>query len=69
MLADVAAVWAECHTRQEAGELLVGVASRCDEPAWGRECLNKFFVKPGVTMMDVVTEVSSRDGGVRMARH
>ena len=56
LLGDVAACWAECHARQEAGELLVGVASRCDEPAWGRECLKKFVVKPNLSMMDVVTE-------------
>ena len=56
LLADVGVCWAECHTRQEAGELLVCVASRCDEPAWGRECLRKFLVKPGVSMMDVVTD-------------
>ena len=41
----------------QAGEpLLVGVASRSDEPAWARECLNKFMVAEGVSMMDVVGE-------------
>ena len=57
LLADVAASWAECHRRIQAGQsLLVGIASRSDEPQWARECLRKFFVAPGVTMMDVVTE-------------
>ena len=56
LLADVASCWADCHERQERGEVLVCVASRCDEPTWGRECLQKFVIKPGLTMMDVVTE-------------
>jgi hypothetical protein len=56
LLADVALCWADCHERQERGEVLVCVASRCDEPTWGRECLQKFVIKPGLTMMDVVTE-------------
>ena len=57
MLGDVAACWAECHTRMQKGEpLVVGVASRSDEPSWARECLRKFYVKEGVSMMDVVTE-------------
>jgi len=57
LLGDVAASWAECDARMKAGEsLLVGVASRSDEPSWARECLRKFLVSPGVTMMDVVTE-------------
>lgn len=57
LLGDVAACWAECHTRMQAGEpLIVGVASRSDEPSWARECLRKFIVTPGVSMMDVVTE-------------
>ena len=38
MLSDVAACWAECHTRMERGEpVIVGVASRSDEPTWARE--------------------------------
>ena len=57
LLGDVAASWADLHTRMQAGQpLLVGVASRSDEPNWARECLRKFIVKPGVAMMDVVTE-------------
>ena len=87
LLGDVASCWAECHTRMQAGEpLILGVASRSDEPSWAREvttslfarphpqpqthprphtaslrtvtpqCLRKFIVKPGVCMMDVVTE-------------
>ena len=57
LLGDVAASWAECHRRMQAGQpLLVGIASRSDEPSWARECLRKFFVAPSVAMMDVVTE-------------
>jgi len=56
MLADVSTSFALLHEQMQAGEpLVVGVASRSDEPAWARECLNKFIVKPGVSMMDVVT--------------
>merc|ERR1711957_599658 len=39
------------------GDTKVGVASRCDEPAWGRECLQMFMVKDGVSMWDIA------DGG------
>lgn len=38
---------------------MVGVASRSDEPSWARECLRKFVIADGVSMMDVVTEVLS----------
>ena len=52
MLGDVAACFEECHSRMQAGEpLLVGVASRSDEPSWARECLRKFCCAEGVTMM------------------
>ena len=55
LLADTAACMAELHARMQAGEpLLVGIASRSDEPAWARECLSKFICAPGVSMMDVV---------------
>ena len=57
LLSDVAWSWAEAHRRMKAGQpITVGVASRSDEPSWARECLRKFFISPGVTMMDVVTE-------------
>ena len=58
LLGDVAQSWADLHRRMKAGEpLLVGVASRSDEPSWARECLGKFIVADGgVSMMDVVTE-------------
>ena len=56
LLGDVAACWADLDKRMKAGEpLLVGIASRSDEPSWARECLQKFYVADGVTMMDVVT--------------
>ena len=57
MLGDVAACFANLHARMKAGEpLLVGIASRSDEPSWARECLKKFIVADGVSMMDVVGE-------------
>eukprot|EP00965_Chrysotila_dentata_P194175 6176203-Pleurochrysis_carterae.AAC.2 len=57
LLADVAASFAEIHERQTSGEpIMAAVASRSDEPAWARECLRKFVVAPGISMMDVVTE-------------
>ena len=57
LLGDVAASWAELHRRVSAGEpIVVGIASRSDEPAWARECLQKFMVADGVSMMDVVGE-------------
>jgi len=57
MLGDVAACFANLHARIQAGEhLLVGIASRSDEPSWARECLNSFVVADGITMMDVVGE-------------
>jgi magnesium-dependent phosphatase 1 len=57
LLGDVATCWAECQMRMLRGDaLLVGVASRSDEPSWARECLRKFIVADGVSMMDVVTE-------------
>ena len=41
LLGDVAASWAELHRRVSAGEpIVVGIASRSDEPAWARECLH-----------------------------
>eukprot|EP00747_Dinoflagellata_sp_TGD_P207391 gnl/TRDRNA2_/TRDRNA2_80964_c0_seq1.p1 gnl/TRDRNA2_/TRDRNA2_80964_c0~~gnl/TRDRNA2_/TRDRNA2_80964_c0_seq1.p1 ORF type:complete len:205 (+),score=27.93 gnl/TRDRNA2_/TRDRNA2_80964_c0_seq1:43-615(+) len=57
LLADVAQCFAELHRRAAKGEpLLTGIASRCDEPSWGEECLGKFYVAPGVTMIDVVSD-------------
>ena len=57
MLADVATSFAELHRRKQAGEkIVVGIASRSDEPNWARECLRKFIVAPGVSMMDVVND-------------
>jgi magnesium-dependent phosphatase 1 len=56
LMGDVARAWADLHKRMQSGEaVLVGVASRCDEPRWGRECLQKFIVAEGLSMMDVVT--------------
>ena len=48
--------FAELHRRKQAGEpIVVGIASRSDEAEWARECLRKFIVAPGVSMMDVVS--------------
>ncbi|KAL1499756.1 hypothetical protein AB1Y20_012443 [Prymnesium parvum] len=56
-LGDVAACLAELHRRMRAGEpVLACAASRSDEPEWARECLRKFIVADGVSMMDVMTE-------------
>ena len=57
LLADVAASFAELHALMQSGQpLLVGVASRSDEPNWARECLRKFIVNSaGTSMMDGVT--------------
>jgi magnesium-dependent phosphatase 1 len=58
MIGDVADAWSDLHRRMRSGQaLLVGVASRSDEPSWARECLRKFVVDgSGTCMMDVVTE-------------
>ena len=37
----------ELHSDERFAGTRVGVASRCDEPAWGRECLQKFMVQVG----------------------
>ena len=37
----------ELHSDERFAGTQVGVASRCDEPAWGRECLQKFMVQVG----------------------
>lgn len=43
----------ELHRSEAFRETRVAVASRCDEPEWGRECLKKFMVEEGVSMWDV----------------
>lgn len=35
----------ELHSSEMFQSTRVGVASRCDEPEWGRECLKKFMVE------------------------
>lgn len=58
LLGDVAACFASLHARVSTGDhsLVAAVASRSDEPDWARECLRKFVVAAGVSMMDVVSE-------------
>ena len=58
MMGDVAACFASLHERMSSGDhsLVTAVASRSDEPEWARECLRKFVVADGVSMMDVVGE-------------
>ncbi len=57
LLADVRECFAHLHTAMSEDEpLIAAIASRSDEPAWARECLAKFEVKPGVAMADVVPE-------------
>ena len=43
----------ELHESGAFRDTRVAVASRCDEPEWGRECLKKFMVSEGVSMWDV----------------
>eukprot|EP00439_Symbiodinium_sp_Y106_P075870 s565_g15.t1 len=43
----------ELHSSPKFADTRVGVASRCDHPDWGRECLRKFMVQDGVSMWDV----------------
>ena len=70
LLSDVAASFADLYRRMEAGEpLLVGIASRSDEPEWARECLRKFLVAEGVCMMDVVTEARCEIYGGSKQKH
>ena len=38
----------EVHRSPAFANTRVGVASRCDEPDWGRECLRKFMVEASV---------------------
>ena len=35
----------ELHSSPKFADTRVGVASRCDHPDWGRECLRKFMVQ------------------------
>ena len=42
----------------------VAVASCCDEPAWARECLQKFEVGDGVTLKDIVSVEGEPSTGV-----
>ncbi|CAE7231172.1 MDP1 [Symbiodinium pilosum] len=53
LLGNVANIWKEVHRSPAFANTRVGVASRCDEPDWGRECLRKFMVEDGVSMWDV----------------
>jgi magnesium-dependent phosphatase 1 len=47
LLGDTRQIWRELH---EAG-MTIGVASRSDEPAWARECLQKFAIDDADTSM------------------
>ncbi|CAL1125852.1 unnamed protein product [Cladocopium goreaui] len=56
LLGNVRNIWKELHSDERFAGTRVGVASRCDEPAWGRECLQKFMVQEGVSMWDVAED-------------
>merc|ERR1712224_532660 len=49
----VQSIWKQLHSSTEFSGTRVGVASKCDEPEWGRECLKKFMVDDNVSMWDV----------------
>ncbi|CAJ1416608.1 unnamed protein product [Effrenium voratum] len=53
LLGNVRHIWKELHGSSIFSGTRVAVASRCDEPAWGRECLQKFMVEEGVSMWEV----------------
>lgn len=38
-------VWQDLYQEERFASTRVAVASRCDEPAWGRECLQKYMVQ------------------------
>jgi len=54
LLGEVAEIWGALHELPELEDTLVGVASRCDVPEWGRECLQKLIVgAKGESMWDI----------------
>eukprot|EP00931_Biecheleriopsis_adriatica_P053372 TRINITY_DN31229_c0_g2_i1.p1 TRINITY_DN31229_c0_g2~~TRINITY_DN31229_c0_g2_i1.p1 ORF type:complete len:180 (-),score=30.50 TRINITY_DN31229_c0_g2_i1:268-807(-) len=53
LLGDVHNIWKQLHFSAEFADTKVGVASKCDIPEWGRECLQKFIVQDGVSMWDI----------------
>eukprot|EP00656_Telonema_subtile_P030309 TRINITY_DN3329_c0_g1_i2.p2 TRINITY_DN3329_c0_g1~~TRINITY_DN3329_c0_g1_i2.p2 ORF type:complete len:108 (+),score=19.50 TRINITY_DN3329_c0_g1_i2:142-465(+) len=55
LLGAVPEVWHELHTDPKWADTALCVASRCDEPLWGRECLRKFQVSSeGPSMMECI---------------
>ncbi|CAE7413837.1 MDP1 [Symbiodinium natans] len=53
LLGNIRSIWKELHSSPGYANTRVGVASRCDHPDWGRECLRKFMIEDGVSMWDV----------------
>ena len=44
----------ELHSSPKFADTRVGVASRCDHPDWGRECLRKFMVQAMLAVAGVL---------------
>ena len=55
LLGDVRSIIHELGTDRRWKDTVVAVASRCDEPAWARECLSKFSVGGGLSLKDVMS--------------
>merc|ERR1711907_453546 len=54
LMAQVREIMAELKTSPQWEDTVVAVASCCDEPAWARECLDKFTVGDGIALSDIV---------------
>ena len=53
LLGDVKNILYELKTEPQYKDSIVAVASTCDEPDWGRECIKKFPVGGAFKMFDV----------------
>ena len=60
LLGDVKNILYELKTDPQYKDSIVAVASTCDEPDWGRECIRKFPVGGGLKMFDVFQVCSPR---------
>ena len=53
LMGDVKSIMHELHTASKWKDSQVAVASRCDEPKWADECIDKFSVGDGIHLKDV----------------
>jgi len=53
LLGDVKNIMAEFKTDPKWSDAIIAVASSCDEPAWARECIQKFPIGDNLTLKDV----------------